>query len=254
MMLGSIVIYVLVLLLSLWVVSRFIKSKKAKWVVFIIWLLIPTWDVILGYPIYWYLCKYEAGIKIYKTVDNVEGFYIGEQSKKYEPYWPYEGYRYIEYKETETGKYFRSYWIDNNTSAQCIPIGVRRYSPYAEAFAKGHCIAKEEISKRNVSQWYFNSNNIIGSYLGGFTAPIIIPILNFTHQTPFVIQDTTSAEKLGQLDYYWWSGGWLFRRFSSFSSGSGGVDCGFKEEDEHPARTFVNTILKPKKGISDGNN
>jgi hypothetical protein len=44
-------------------------------------LLIPTWDIVLGYPIYKFLCWKDAGVHVYKTVGNVEGFYVGEEIK-----------------------------------------------------------------------------------------------------------------------------------------------------------------------------
>lgn len=247
---GFVLIYPFLLLIALFITSRFTKTTKAKLIVFAVWSLIPTWDVIIGYPIYWYLCKYESGMKIYKTVDNVEGFYVGEKSKEYEPYEPYAGYRFIDYKEKVTGKYYHSYWIDSNTSNLCIPIGddawVGQGKLYSAAFKQGKCIVKEEIKVEEASRLWFDSDSMDRQ-----TKLRIIPLLNFTHYIPLLIQDTTSSQKLGQLDYFWWNGGWLYGFISSIEVGSGGVGCGFI--DNTPEITFVNTILKPKQGASNGN-
>lgn len=214
MMLGSIVIYVLVLLLSLWVVSRFIKSKKAKWVVFIIWLLIPTWDVILCYPIYWYLCKYEAGVKIYKTVDNVEGFYIGKQSKKFEPHEPYKGYRYVDYKEEESRKYYRSYWIENNTSEFCVPIGDDKWTHNGELYSKrlqqGKCIVKEEIAESEVSRW---------EYVEQSKKLQIFNVIDLRIDSTVSIKDTKNNQLVSEIIRIIWKGGWLYGLLASIPVG-----------------------------------
>ena len=146
-------------LLAKWVVKivyRNYSTKKAKNIALAIMILIPTWDIILGYPIYKYLCLTKAGVHIYKTVDNVEGFYIGEKSKDYEPYEPYKGYKYIDYKEEKSDKYYRSYWVDNNTSKDCVPYGIYKYGDYAKAFRHGKCIVKKEISEGEVSRWEYD--------------------------------------------------------------------------------------------------
>lgn len=251
MIIGGLVLYIMIAIkVTSYVMDKTNRTKYAV-ITALIFFLIPTWDLFLGYPIYWYLCKHEAGVKIYKSVDNVEGFYIGEQDATL-PVEPYQGYRFIDYHDKEDGKYYRNSWLDNNTSDLCVPVGIYRYSNYAESFAKGKCIEKQELKENQVSRWHFITN-YGAPYLGGLEAPIIISVLNFTHQTPFVIQDKTTSQKLGQLDYYWWQGGWVYGILSSISVG-GGVGCGFEEEDQHPAITFVNTILKPNQGTLDGNN
>ena len=55
-------------------------------------------------------------------MENVEGFYVGEKSKDHSSPEPYKGYRYVDYKEKESGKYYRNSWLDNNTSELCVPV------------------------------------------------------------------------------------------------------------------------------------
>lgn len=80
-------------------VARRIENRAAKYTVIAIFILIPTWDVIPGKLYFNHLCEKEAGLKIYKTVEGVEGFrvYPGavaepDALKKY-------GYKYQERSE-----------------------------------------------------------------------------------------------------------------------------------------------------------
>jgi len=57
-------------------IMKRMPSRKARYIVAAIFILIPTWDMIPSWLYLEYLCKTEGGLKIYKTVDNVEGFYI----------------------------------------------------------------------------------------------------------------------------------------------------------------------------------
>ncbi|MBA1432634.1 MAG: hypothetical protein FAF04_03335 [Epsilonproteobacteria bacterium] len=71
---------------------------------------------------------------------------------QYQPYQPYKDYKYVDYKEKESGKYYRSYWIDNNSSEDCVPYGIYKYGHYADAFRHGKCIVKKEIPEKEVSR------------------------------------------------------------------------------------------------------
>lgn len=200
MVVGVIVGYIFLAKIIVTKVYEKTQSLKKKYIALAIMILIPTWDAILGLPIYLYLCKYHAGVKIYQTVENVEGFYVGEESKKYRSPEPYTGYRYVDYKEKESGKYYRSYWLDNNTSELCIPVGEYLYSDYAKAFKQGRCIAKEEIAEIEVSQWE-NS---------GYRMKIFeIPILNIKKEKLFYTKDRHSNIILGEVDDIWWDVGYV---------------------------------------------
>lgn len=176
------------------------QSLTKKRIAIAIFILIPTWDIILGFPIYAYLCTTQSGAKIYKTVDNVEGFYIGEQSKDYEPQVPYKGYRYIDYKEQESGKYYRSYRLDTNISDLCVPVGIHRFSPYAEAFSRGKCIAKEEIKENEVSRWEYDTNKN--------TEKIIVPIIKIK-ETVIAIRDRKQDKNIAENRSYRMDQNWV---------------------------------------------
>lgn len=163
------------ILISKFIVTKTLKlygAKRAN-IALAIMILIPTWDVILGFPIYAYLCLFKSGVKIYKTVDDVEGFYVGERSIKHEPIEPYKGYKFIDYKETKyqepTGKYYRSYWVDyfkeKDKAKLCVhpPHPKNKEHRYTKAFNSGKCIVKEEITEEEVSRWEV-SKRIINHY------------------------------------------------------------------------------------------
>lgn len=94
-------------------------TKKAKYIATAIMVLIPTWDIVLGYPIYAFLCLSNSGVKIYQSVDNVEGFYVGEEYGTYSkiPPLPYHGYRFIDYKKRKNSKEpYKYYRVSTITS------------------------------------------------------------------------------------------------------------------------------------------
>ena len=216
-MIGLMVVGVIVgyIFLAKFIVTKVYEKKKSlkkKYIALAIVILIPTWDAILGLPIYLYLCKYHAGVKIYQTVDNVEGFYVGEESKKYRSPEPYKGYRYVDYKEKESGKYYRNSWLDNNTSERCIPVGEYLYSGYAKAFEQGKCIAKEEITENEVSLLIDIEKKVLH-----------IPILYLdVYRVEFIITDRKTHKPYMQIvDYFVdesWTTGPLFNTMSGSPS------------------------------------
>jgi len=174
-------------------------AKKAKYIAIAIMVLIPTWDIVLGYPIYAFLCLSNSGVKIYQSIDNVEGFYVGELDPNY-PYPPYKGYRYMDYKGEKSDKYYRNYWMDNNTSELCIPVGKHTYGDYAKAFKQGRCVAREEIHESEISHW---------EYKGGIETKAFIPFLGISKSVSEKIIDRTNGEVLSKIIEYPWNQGWL---------------------------------------------
>lgn len=238
--------------LSKFIVTKVYKSygvKKAN-IALAIMILIPTWDVIFGFPIYAYLCLFEAGPKIYKTVDNVEGFYVGEKDLSSQPIEPYKGYKYIDYKETafgrSTGKYYRSYWVDyyedRNASTLCVYPQHPNSSldPYTKAFNEGKCIVKKEITEGEISRWELEQ------YHTG-TTKCIVPVLDVNKFYEMQIKDLNTQKYVGQVVNYSWKAGWIYGFFSSIETGSSHYVTSFKFRinDE---KLFIQTILKPKKG------
>lgn len=189
------------ILISKFIVTKTLKlygAKRAN-IALAIMILIPTWDVILGFPIYAYLCLFKSGVKIYKTVDDVEGFYVGERSIKHEPIEPYKGYKFIDYKETKyqepTGKYYRSYWVDyfkdKDMAKLCVhpPYPKNKEHRYTKAFNSGKCIVKEEITEEEVSRWEYDTNRNIHK--------VVVPIVKI-EKTVVAIRDRNQNQNIAE--------------------------------------------------------
>lgn len=76
-------------------VTKRMPTRKLKWVAVAVFVLIPTGDSAVGYVYFRYLCATEAGNKIYKTAENVEGFYGGMFFADTDGFTKY-GYKYFE--------------------------------------------------------------------------------------------------------------------------------------------------------------
>jgi len=208
------------LLLGLGCIAVIARSSKKKWVICLtILLLIPTWDVIIGYPVFWYLCTFKSGIKIYKTVDNVEGFYAGERYEKLTPWMPDKNYRYMDYRVKNTNQYYRSYWLDNNTSEDCYkPSKKNAYDREYEVsfYEKGRCFGVKPLSPKEVSQYEI-------LYIHG-KGQRIIPFIQIYEQTWLEIKDRETNTILAEGVRYRWNRGWLRATLLNVS-GSTGVAC-----------------------------
>lgn len=92
-------------------VARRIQNRTAKYLVIALFVLIPTWDLIPGKLYFNHLCENEAGLKIYKAVEGVEGYrvyplasgLIWQALEKY-------GYKYV---EIGSGNQFYRYALDS---------------------------------------------------------------------------------------------------------------------------------------------
>lgn len=106
-MIGLVVLGVLLayIAIGLGVASR----VKGAWRVLVIavFVLIPTWDIIPGKIALSHYCEKEGGIRIYRSVDGVEGF-LSLDGRVYEEYFKRYGYKYIEVakevRNPKTGK------------------------------------------------------------------------------------------------------------------------------------------------------
>lgn len=241
--------YIILSIAVISVVYKKTKNIKKMFIALAIMILIPTWDVIIGYPIYKFLCATQAGVKMYKTVDNVEGFYVGEKEQRHEPHEPYDGYKYLDYKEIinnkPTGKYYRSYWIDSNTSEECVPIGDDAWTNngelYSKHFKQGKCIVKEEIAESEVSElWSLKKE--VDHYMFFY--------LNI-YRVEFTIENRKNHEKYFTVTDYFVDKSWMTalnivsgnkHKQNCFEKSIYSTSSGFKISD-----SFILETLKPKK-------
>jgi hypothetical protein len=89
--------FILVVALYIFIAYKVVKASERRWlkvVVIIAALLIPTADAIYGRIKLKYMCEAEAGLKVYRVVEHVEGFMAGTA---FSDYWAKEqGYQFAE--------------------------------------------------------------------------------------------------------------------------------------------------------------
>ena len=206
--------------LSIVIVSKVYKkyaTKKSKYIAIAIMVLIPTWDIVLGYPIYKLLCWTSAGVHIYKTVDNVEGFYVGKDSGRYSkiPPLPYKGYTFIEYKRKQESKepyrYYRISWVDANMTENCIQIGNASSKYNLNFYKQGKCIVKKEIPESEVSPW---------EYTAAFKTTMKLLLLDMKIESSMYIFDISKKEVLSEVVSVVWKGGWVYGFLGSIPVGN----------------------------------
>lgn len=66
-----------------WLVVKRVPSKKAKWIAVAVFVLIPTWDEILGRIYFKYLCETQGGIKVYKVVELPGEYWAADGKPKF---------------------------------------------------------------------------------------------------------------------------------------------------------------------------
>jgi len=153
-------------------IMKRMPSRKARYIVAAIFILIPTWDMIPSWLYLEYLCKTEGGLKIYKTVDNVEGFYEEDYYYQKENVLKTYGYKYLESREIGTGKFIR-YVLGENSQ-----------------------ITKEEVNNP-ISNFEFIGRNI------NMRLPLTI------YKDEYIIRDIRTKEILSMMKHFHSSGGWL---------------------------------------------
>lgn len=188
---------------------------KGKWRVLVIavFVLIPTWDIIPGKIALDRLCEKEGGIKIYRSVNGVEGF-LSVDGKAYEEYFTRYGYKYVEIAREKR---------DPRTAKA---VGIE----YARVTLGDDGKLKEETIDKPRSQYSYKKAPRIGE--GQVEFGIVRNIDS--------IVDLRTNETLASRTEIYWTGSWL-QRYGSPILGFGGY-CD-KDRFEY-ARFYVDT-LKP---------
>jgi len=241
-MIGILVLFgaAIYLLVGLLIIVLVAKSTKGRIIGIIILALIPTWDVIVGYPTFWYLCKFKSGVKIYKTVENVEGFYVGEKPGLVEPLRPYSNYRYTDYYNSYKKRYYRSYWLDNTSSDLCYQPKKKKW--YQDEFDKGRCLARKELQIDQLSQFELKGSSERREWKN------IIPLLG-VYKNPNQIIDRKTGQVLGEQVIYNWNQGWL----NTFLTDGMSVSRCTLSSKPNTFRDTLELTLKPVQGVNSGN-
>lgn len=129
-MIGLFFLFILVVYIAAAIfTAKRLQSKAAKYIAIAIYALIPTWDILPGYIYFRYLCETEGGNKIYRSVDDVEGFFstgypLGNREDAFTKY----GYKTMERGNQQLG--FYRYWLgqDGRVHEEKIKEPVSRYA------------------------------------------------------------------------------------------------------------------------------
>jgi len=169
---------VLAWLVARWVSRKLLEVKKyqtiAKIVILVVFTLIPTWDIIPGKLYFNHLCETEGGLKIYKTVEGVEGFYHFPGTEFWQEALNQYGYKYLE--------------------AGAEP------SFYRYSLQKGN-LAKENISEL--------SSRYGVQVIGDTWQPLKFNVNKYE----IVITDIQTNDRLAVMKRFSHGGNWLQRRF-----------------------------------------
>ncbi len=164
--------------------------------------LLPTWDVIIGFPVFWYLCKFHSGVEIYETVDDVDGYYVGEQHKLLQPIMPADGYKYVDYTLKYSDAFFRSKWLDNSTDPSCYQPTARFVTPaYKNIFKSGKCVSVTQILEKDISRY-----EVITA---GDHHAQVVPFLKIEKIVSPIIIDRQKNKKLAKIVLFRWDQGWV---------------------------------------------
>lgn len=198
----SLVCYVLIARFVAKLVFKKTERVLYKRLAIAFFILLPTWDIIIGYPLYWYLCKSEAGIEIHETIDDVQGYYVGVNLNKWSLLLPIDGFQYVDYTLKYSDKFFRNSWLDNNTDEACYqPTGQLASQSYKEAFNSGKCITISEITKAHLSRYEVNTSSELRTQ--------IVPFLKIEKIISPVITDRLRKKELSRFVFFRWDRGWV---------------------------------------------
>lgn len=217
-MTGLVVLGILLAYVAVAVGIMVIAKGVWKWLVFAIFILIPTWDIIPGKIALARLCEQEGGIKIYRSVDGVEGF-LSLDGKVYEEHFKRYGYKYVEVAREKR---------DPRTGES---VGAE----YARVTVGNDGRLKEEPIERPLSRYAYREAPRLGE--GRMRFGIVRNVDS--------ILDTRTNESLATRTEIYWRGNWL-QRYASPILGAGGY-CD-KDRSEY-MRFYVETLRPSGKAL-----
>ena len=193
-----VIVYIVAIFVIMGLVRQHVKRYKPivlSFLTIILLLLpmfVPTWNYFLGKHFFEEYCKNDAGLHIYKEIERVDSLYI-EDSKPY----IYLGYDFI-YVEAEEGGTYVKYFIEHNSSENCIYFN--------QAFLKsGQCISRVGIEQPK-SRFALKRVEIWDS---------VTYLLNF-RRSP-VLYERETGEVIAALVDFKWNQGWVVSMMDSTS-------------------------------------
>ncbi len=82
-MLGLMIFVPIIYVAIAWAIVKRLPNKKAKWIVGVIFVLMPTRDDIAGRIYIKYLCETESGVYVYRTVELPADYWDADGKAKF---------------------------------------------------------------------------------------------------------------------------------------------------------------------------
>jgi len=190
-------------------------AAKGRWklIVVAVFILIPTWDIIPGKISLARYCEQEGGIKIYRSVDGVEGF-LSLGGGAYEEYLKQYGYKYVEIAKS----------VRNPRNNQIFNTEYLRVTLGEDGKLK------EDRIDRYISRYAYKEAPRLGE--GRMALGIVRNVDS--------ILDLQTDETLATRTEIYWRGNWI-QRYASPILGAGG-SC---DNDRFEYRKFYVLTLRP---------
>jgi hypothetical protein len=222
------IFYFFLCLQSYHYVCKKTESKRLRRLTILVLILIATWDNIIGLSTYYYLCVTQGGQKIYKTVENAEGYF--DTSGRYGFIGEYPDlidgkYKFVEVEVTrDLEQEAREQALSQRREPLLLPNGKYRFylakagaphceyyskdrarfsknDPYYGKFPEGSCMAIEKIDS-------FKSRYVYRYRLDADSKVYGPRILNIAKQETSV-RDMQTGEILGVARSFYYWGGWI---------------------------------------------
>lgn len=199
------VLVVIYIVFAIFIFSQtIVRVKKYKIIVlpsvFIILILIPTWDYILGKQVFDEYCKKEAGLHIYEDIQKVDSIYV-EDNRAY--FSLDDGYKFVEGKKNE--KYYKYHFDKNNFNC------MKKNTNWLKA---RECISKVEISKP-MSLYKLTDYS---------SSQQVSKFFNINKHTFLSLNKLDTNKKVAEIINYHWDMGWFLKMAGFFR----GVRCNHK--------------------------
>lgn len=153
-------------------IVRWIKPVWGKTLVVVAILLIPTADAVYGRIKLKHICETEGGLKVYKTVEGVEGFFIDRLGATPEWITKY-GYRFVESKGVGGRPMRLSREQDGRIVAEenIVPRSKYRYEYSGTNFDIGYARGEKRIRDLQTNEIF--ARYVDFSYEGGWAERLV---------------------------------------------------------------------------------
>jgi hypothetical protein len=249
--------FILIVLVGYIVLSylavRWVWMKKKSYMLtafaVVSFILLATWDNIIGNIMFYRLCKEQGGERIYKTVENVEG-YMTDDPNGCDGICMKEllekRYKFVEVNAvrprkddltTEPG--LHRFYLDRKGSPECklyeeyYAEREKHKDTFLKQYSYEYCIASKKVDEMK-SRYIYIDYSIDRNYL---------PAWNIS-KTESAVKDIKTGELLGSVKYFSYYGGWII---SYMTNGVGSSkECPEGDIRSKMHRSLLYEVLRPE--------